>query len=157
MGVDMALRDVFKISWKTFVNPIGWLDYDALKRQNQLLFGIIKQILTPERPTRIETFAEAIERLQLTEGDIQAGQRRYRRYALFFALLGLTVFYYAFYLIFRYQSFAGFTLSIAASALFFVYAFKFDFWSLQMRRRELGLKFADWKSSYLNQDKVKHD
>ncbi len=157
MGVDMALRDIFKISWKTFVNPIGWLDYDALKRENQLIYRIIKPTMTIDKPTQQETFEEAQERLGLSEADIEAGQHRYRRYALLFALCGLLVFYYAFYLVFRYLSFPGFLLGIAVSMLFFAYAFKFDFWSLQMRRRKLGLTFADWKLSYLSNEKVKHD
>ena len=157
MGVDMALRDVFKISWKTFVNPIGWLDYDALKRQNQLLYGIIKPAMTADKPGEPETFEQAMERLGLSEAEVAEGERRYRRFALLFAVCGLFVFYYAFYLVFRYLSFPGLILGLAVATLFFTYAFKYDFWSLQMRRRKLGLTFADWKLSYLSNDKVKHD
>ena len=153
----MALRDVFKISWKTFVNPTGWLDYDALKSQNQLLYGILKPTFSADKPGQPETFEQATERLGLTEADITAGQHRYRRWAIYFALLGLLVFYYAFYLVFRYLSFPSFILGIAAAMLFFTYAFKFDFWSLQMRRRKLGLTFADWKASYLSNNRVNHD
>jgi hypothetical protein len=57
--------------------------------------------------------------------------------------------FYSFFLLFHHTAFLGWFLGMATSALFFAQAFKYDFWSLQMRRRKLGLTFQDWKKSIL--------
>lgn len=149
----MAIRDIFKISRKTFFDPAGWLDYESLKYQNQTIWVVLKNLFTRPRPQREETFNAAMKRLKLSEEDVQYGAKNYRLFAIGFFLIGLLVFFYSFYLLFRHVTFFGWILGLAVSALFLAQAFKYDFWSLQMRRRKLGLTFADWKKSVLGDDK----
>ena len=145
----MAIRDIFKISRKTFVNPTGWIDYESLKTQNKTIWEVLKNLFSVRKPLYQETFEEAQARLSLTEEDIQLSIKNYRLYALLFLLLGLIVLFYSFYLLFRHGTFTGWLLGIASSGLFFSQAFRFDFWAFQIKRRKLGATFAEWKNSIL--------
>lgn len=146
----MAIRDIFKFSRKTFLNPVGWIDYDGLKANYQTVRDILKNSTSIDIPLREETFEEAMVRLDLTEADVQARAKNYRYYALLFLVLGVIVVVHAFYLLFTHGTFAGFIIGIATATLFLGQAFKFDFWSFQMRRRKLGATFGEWKSSFLD-------
>ena len=80
----MAVRDVFKVSRKTFWNPRAWLGYDELKFQTQSLWDILRGIFIIPAPVHQETFDEAMKRLKLTPADIKATIRNYQLYALLF-------------------------------------------------------------------------
>jgi intracellular multiplication protein IcmV len=147
----MAIRDIFKISRKTFVNPVAWIDFDTLRSQTRNLWDTLKSTFTAPQPLREETFEAAMKRLNITEKDVKFAANTYRIYAIFFVIFGLIVFCYAFYLLFSKVSFAGWLLGLSASALFFSQAFKFDFWALQMKERRLGLSFAEWKRHILGE------
>ena len=145
----MAIRDIFKISRKTFFNPSGWIDVESLKFQNDTIWSILKSLFTRVKPERIESFEEAMKRLNLTEADVKKSISSYRWYAFIFLILGLLVFFYAFYLLFTFFTILGFVLALAASGVFLSQAFKYDFWAFQMKSRRLGITFEEWKSHLL--------
>jgi intracellular multiplication protein IcmV len=152
----MAVRQVFKISRKTFFNPSAWLDIDALKTQNKAIGRILKTLFASAKPTREETFEQAMQRQGLSEADIQGIANSYRWYAGIFLFFGIVVFIFAFYLLFSHSTFHGWLLAIAASALFFGQAFRYDFWVFQIKKRQLGCTFAEWKRHWLG-GRVSHD
>lgn len=145
----MAVRDIFKVSWKTFFNPAGWIDYEGLKRQNAILYSMLRNLFVRDQPARVETFEEAKTRLNLTEEDIQKSATIYRWYALFFVIIGVILLGYAFYLLFSGKTILGWLLGLAVSGLFLAQAFKYDFWAFQIKRRKLGATFAEWKRNFL--------
>lgn len=145
----MAIRDMLKISRKTFLNPTGWIDYDSLKYRTKSIWDILKGMTTVATPDREETFEQAMERQGLTDADVEQRISTYRLFAIMFVLLGSVVFFYSFYLLFKHSTFAGFLLGIAASAVFLSQAFRYDFWTMQLKERRLGMTFEDWKSHIL--------
>lgn len=147
----MAVRDIFKISRKTFFNPSGWLDLNGLIEQNKTIISVLKNLFTKAEPARQETFEQAMERLKLTEPDIVALVRRYTLFVWLFVVCALAAFAHAFYLLFAYHLFFAWLLSMSVSLFFWAQAFRYDFWGLQLRRRALGLSFADWKKSRLGE------
>jgi intracellular multiplication protein IcmV len=147
----MPASKLFKITRKTFVDPAGWMDLDSLKDSNKTIIQSIKNLFTVDRPLREETFEQAVDRLELTEEDIKHAYKSYRRYAIWFCVIGLLVFLYSFYLLFRYFTFAGWLIGIASSALFFTQAFKYDFWAFQIKNKKLGSTFEEWKRSVLGE------
>ncbi|OGT60087.1 MAG: hypothetical protein A3F14_06485 [Gammaproteobacteria bacterium RIFCSPHIGHO2_12_FULL_43_28] len=153
----MAIRDILKISRKTYFNPKGWIDYEALKYQNRTILTILKDLFTPATPTHQETFEEAIARFGLKEEEIEDALKTYRAYAFLFLMLGILAFIYAFYLLFRYTSFSGWLLSLAVTGLFCAQSFKYDFWAFQIKRRKLGATFSEWKNHLLNKGPSMHD
>src|SRR5438477_12499510 len=98
--MNMAIRDIFRLSRKTFFNPAGWIDFDLLKEHNRTIFDVLRNAFVPPQPEREETFEEAMARLKLTKADLVKRIKTYRQYTLFFACLGLLCSIYAFFLIF---------------------------------------------------------
>ena len=145
----MAIRDIFKVTRKTFINPAGWIDYDSLKQQNTTIVSVLRDMYTTQPPGLSESFEEAMARQNLTDKDVEEGAAAYRAWAIVFFLMGLATVAYSFYLLIMHRSITMTLLGIAVTGLLFVQAFKYDFWSLQMRRRQLGLTFADWKRHFL--------
>ena len=121
---------------------------ETLSMHHRTLWSALKGVFTPARPARTETFEAAMQRLQLTEDDLAPCVKRYRQMALVFFVLGLLMLFYAFFILFT-GHFIGWGLGMAAAALFFAHSFKYDFWSLQIKRRQLGLTFSDWKANIL--------
>ena len=145
----MAFRDIFKISRKTFFDPLAWFGYDTVRAQTLDTWSILKNLFSKPKSGEAETFEQAVLRLNLSETEITNTATTYRLYALMFAVFGILIFYYSFYLLFKHWVFTGWLLGVAASGLCFAQAFRYDFWSLQMRRRKLGLSFNDWLSSLI--------
>ena len=143
----MAIRDLLKISRKTFINPRGWIDYDSLRDQNRTIWGILRTTFTPDRPEREETFEQAKKRLNLSDEDIETTEKNYQFYAIIFAILGILCFIYSFYLVIEHFTFTGLLLGLAATALFLSQAFKYDFWCMQLKNRKLGLTIKQWREN----------
>jgi hypothetical protein len=146
----MAIKDIFKVSRKTFFNPSAWLGYTELKDHNRTLWDNLSGLFSvPQPPLVEETFEQAMQRLGLSEEDVAHAAKNYRLYALGFFLIGLAVFLYSFFLLFSHGLFLGWLLALSAAILFWGNAFKYDFWSFQMRSRKLGVTFEEWKRSVL--------
>lgn len=145
----MAIRDIFKLNRKTFLNPSGWLDIDTLRAQNRTLLDSLKALFIPPTPDREETFEEACVRLNINEADVQEMIKNYRFYAflyLFFAILAIA---YTIYLLIYHRTWTGLLLGFATAALFLSQTFRFDFWAFQLKSRRLGVTFEEWKRQYL--------
>lgn len=145
----MAVRDIFKFNRKTFFNPYAWMDWGRIVAQTEFMWSVLKSLFYPPAMQPGCSFEEAMQQYGLSEDDVKDGIVTYRLLALMFLILGLSALFYSIYLASFHASFVGALLALAVAALFFSQAFKYDFWALQMRRRHLGLTFADWKRQYL--------
>ncbi|MFZ2314935.1 MAG: type IVB secretion system protein IcmV [Gammaproteobacteria bacterium] len=141
----MAIKDVLKVSRKTFFNPSGWIDAEAIKNNNSAIFTVLKNLFRKDKPVREETFEQAMERMGVTEAEVNGIEVNYRTYSLIFLVCGFLVFGYSLYLLFSLHTFSGWLLATAAMALFFAQAFRYDFWAFQIKQRKLGCTFAEWK------------
>src|SRR4029078_9012133 len=140
----MAIRDIFKVSRKTFFNPSAWLDYDTLKAQTVNIVSVLRNMFTIPKPAKEETFEAALKRLNITEAEAEKAKTHYRSYALLLTLVALLAFLYSFYLLFTHHSIFTWLLGMAITALFLAKAFQFDFWAFQIKRRKLGATFNEW-------------
>lgn len=151
----MAIKDIFKISRKTFFNPTEWADLDAVRNQNRTIWTIIKGMFIPDKPVNKETFEEAMKRMGLNDDDVKEALLSYSSYAIVLLIFGFAIVLFAFYLLFFHRSFQGWLLAMSASGLSFAMAFKYDFWAFQIRNRKLGCTLAEWKRRKINnQDKA---
>ena len=141
----MAIRDIFKVSRKTFFNPSGWLDTESLIAYNTTIWGSIRGLFRAPAAEKKETFAEAAARLHLTEEDIVRIQNNYLIYALIFIVLGVVLFLFSLYLAFYHNTFHGWLLALVAAGLAGAQAFRFHFWYFQVKFRKLGCTFEEWK------------
>lgn len=140
----MAVKDIFKITRKTFFNPLGWLGYSELKNYNRIIWSNLKELATPAKPGRTESFEEAMQRLNVTETDIQKTSENYLFYAIIFVGIAALAFAVGFILLIRYHTFSGFILAIACTAILLAFAFRFHFWHFQIKQRKLGCTFDEW-------------
>lgn len=146
----MAIKDIFKVSRKTFVNPSGWLGYQGLKANTSSIWGIVRDLFYPPQETSSETFDEAMARMGVTETDLKEQSERYFIYATVFMTLAVITVLYSVYLLLSEHTFHGFLIGLAVSALFGSQAFRFHFWHFQIERRKLGCTFQEWKQSWFN-------
>jgi intracellular multiplication protein IcmV len=143
----MAVKDVFKVSRKTFFNPSAWLGSKEIMAYNRIIIGSIKGLFSPAKPQRVETFEAAMQRLKLTEADIQQTARQYFLFVMLFVILSMTAFIVSFYYLFHHGTFAGWLLAMSVAILFASQAFRYDFWRFQMTQRRLGCTFKEWRQA----------
>ncbi len=146
----MAIKDVLKVSRKTFLNPREWIGYDAIKDQTKTIWDILKALFTPAKPEREETFEQAMQRLELTEADVKTRGQTYFIYALSFLLLSIIAFFVDCYLLIYYHIISGFFLGLAVTLLLATQAFRFHFWYFQIKHRKLGCTFQEWRNGKIN-------
>lgn len=146
----MPLKDVVKVSRKTFFNPLGWLGYDMLKAQLRLSKDVLKESFTPPEATRKETFEEAMQRLNLNDEDVEQTAKRFFMFSIIFVVGGAATLGFSLYLLLNVGTFAGFILGIVSAILFGVYAFRYNFWYFQIKHRKLGCTFEEWRNGKIN-------
>lgn len=146
----MAVKDIFKVSRKTFFNPRAWLDYDGLKSQTTMLWGTLKRVFTLAKPERQETYEEAMQRFGLSEAEAQERGQLYLAYAYFFLLFATSSIISGFYLLFHHKTISGWLLAIAVTALFLSQAFRYHFWYFQIKHRKLGCTLQEWRQGKVN-------
>lgn len=145
----MGIKDVLKVSRKTFFNPRAWLGYDYLRDQTRYIWSSLKEVSTPRQAEYTETFEEAMQRLKLNEKQIKARAKLYFYYVLFFLILSVSDFLYGFYLLFHHGAFLGLVLAFAVCALLLAQAFKYHFWYFQIKHRKLGCTLKEWRKEGL--------
>jgi intracellular multiplication protein IcmV len=150
----MALKDVFKVSRKTFINPAEWVDADNIAKNSKSMFSIVKRLFVIPTATHTETFEEASTRLNLTEKDVKERQEYFYFFAYIFLVLGLATFFSSFFFLVKFRTFAGFILALATSSLFFAQAFRYHFWYFQTKVRKLGCTFDDWYQGFFKNEKA---
>lgn len=150
----MAIRDVFKVSRKTFINPRAWLGVDSLKEQTRTIGTFVKDAVKIRKPEITETFDEALQRLDMKEADTKKTARIYLSYALVFLALAVLDFFYGLYLVFHHGTFLGLVLALAVCALLLAQAFRYHFWYFQIRSHRLGCTVQEWREFVLGKRKL---
>jgi intracellular multiplication protein IcmV len=143
----MAIKDVVKVSRKTFFNPRAWLGYETLKESTQGFMGIMRSVFGQRvfEPAAKETFADAVARFNLTEKDLNEIKLTYFSYALLFVLIAVGVLVYGIWLL-THGHFHATVLSLAIVVLLLGQAFRFHFLYFQIKHRKLGCTFEEWRS-----------
>jgi len=145
----MAVKDLLKVSRKTFLNPAGWVGYDSLKGQNKTLWELVKGSFVIPQAEYQENFDQAKQRLKLNEENLKQAQHTYQLLAFIFAGLGIISFLTGVYLLFQHGSFTSLILGCAVTLLFLGQAFKYHFWFFQIKQRKLGCTFDEWRKHTL--------
>lgn len=128
---------------KPFFNFKGWFGWEQIKEGGSTVQEIIRKLFVPSQPKIEESFEEALERLQLTEEDIQQRKKMFGYFCLFFFISACCLLAYALYLLLTGSVAAGLA-SIGLSALLLGQAFRYHFWLFQIRSRRLGCSFGEW-------------
>lgn len=131
---------------RTFFNLPRWINVKQYRETNKTLVEKVKDTFRIAQAHREETFEQAMQRLQVTEKDLQermvANQRALYIILAFIGFLCL----YVIYLLFH-GAFLGVVLALAVIALSAVRAFQYSFWNFQIKHKKLGCSFSDWLSA----------
>ncbi len=146
----MAVKDVFKVSRKTFFDPRAWLGYDRLKATTGVTWNIIKGIFVSEKPINSESFVEATTRLGLTPNDVKQLTEKYKAFAYIFMAFAIVSFCAGIYFLIHHQTLSGCLLGLAVTAFFLAQWFRYSFWHFQLANHKLGCTFNEWMSGKIN-------
>ena len=144
----MALKDVFKVSRKTFLDPSAWVGVSRIKNSSKTIWSVVRDLFIAREAKFNETFDEALVRMKLTEDDINKQAEAFYIYSVVFVTLMAVSFLFGFYLLFVERTITGFLLGVACTALFGGQAFRYHFWVFQIKQRRLGCTFEEWKQSF---------
>lgn len=140
----MGLRSGAKRVGKRFLDVRTWSSYDQVKSSLANTFKSAKGLFSVRTSQRVETFEQAMQRLQLSEQDIAQRMSFMLRLARLFTVLGVVVVGYALYLVVYHGSFFAFVLSAVIAGLAFMQAFRYHFWYMQTKMRRLGCTIEDY-------------
>lgn len=128
---------------KYFFNIPAWIGSENVTDSGRWVLDLWNRLTHVSKSERQETFEEALERLGLTEEEIQ------ERYKVFNRMAWLMVFMFflgAVYTIYLAKT-ASLTILLASfGILVFLFALfmRYSFWAYQIKERRLGSSFSDW-------------
>jgi len=132
--------------FKTFLNFPAWFGAKQFKNNTSTLFQSVKGNFVVKKTARRESFAEAIERLHLTEEDLQQRSKGLLVEVTVYLLLTIAITCYVIYLItMGYILAAG--LGFLVIILTLTKAFIAHFQYFQIKNRKLGCSLKEWLNS----------
>jgi len=120
-----------------------WMSLAYVKEVSQQTQSLLKDLVIPKKAKRIETFEQALIRLNLSEADVQQRIVEFTRLVYFFVGISILIILYAIYMMVRGYPLVS-LISFCLSLYTFSQAFHFHFWVFQMKNRKLGCTLKEW-------------
>lgn len=139
MGVFRRMGKIIK----PLVDIPRWMDAKRIADGADIIGGMAKSIFKPAQAKQKEDFSTAVERLKLTEKELERRYREFTRLFRFFFVTFLLVGAYATYLWFA-SSWHAAVLGTVVTGIPLVLAYRFHFWRFQLIQRRLGCNFKEW-------------
>jgi intracellular multiplication protein IcmV len=121
-----------------------WLDYDFLKRSTNKIMSIARSAFSPEQAERTETFEQAMERLNLTENELQQRLTEFSRLLVIYIFIAIAIFTYSVWIVFTHKNIMGFFMGFCITIFALSHAFRYHFWIYQIKHRKLGCSLREW-------------
>jgi len=150
MGLFRGTKNVVKKN----INVSQWIGFRMISQSANSLVGIVKHLFIPAKAKRVESFAEAIQRLNLSEKDIQLRQMEFFRLAIIFLVVGTLIFFYMVWLAWSNSPIAA-VLAFIVSLITFIQGYRYHFWYFQTKHRKLGCSFREWLHSEVDNEQGK--
>lgn len=142
---DKKKTGMIKGFFKSTINVKRWASTREIKASTKLLTGAAKDIFTTEKhEIHSESFEEALQRLNLSEEDLQQRQKGFFYSFLIYGIIGLGLLVYSAAIFIITGHFMGGVLSLVLGALALMYAYRGHFWYTQIKHRKLGVTFKEW-------------
>lgn len=141
----MGVKNTVKRHVKEGFNVRQWLGLDNLKKDAKKLKNMMADVLIPPKSDsiRVETFEESLERLNLTEADVQKRIRTCVWTIAFLVTIIFVLMCYAFYLWHQHLH-RGVFLCAILMLLLGSFTFREHFYYFQMKKRRLGCSVLEW-------------
>jgi intracellular multiplication protein IcmV len=150
---DRPKRKYVRGFFKSFIDVRRWSSYDQLKANGKVIKSTFRVVFSlDKKPIIVETFDEAVARLNLTDEALQKKRSYFLQSALLYVLMSLTLLGYGLYLI-RNNPFAALAVFLF-SILMSIYAYRESMWHMQITKRKLGCGFKEWLHYLLSRGKI---
>ncbi len=121
-----------------------WMALDQVKGSYTQLAKITRSIFNPEQAERTETFEQALQRLQLTQAEIDQRQIEFTRLMIIYILVAAGIFAYSVWIAYAFKNIYGFFMGFSITIYGLSLAFKYHFWVYQIKHRKLGCTLREW-------------
>lgn len=123
-----------------------WMGMSELKSNAAGIKQLMRDLTKKEAPEFKETFEEAIQRLNLTNDDVNKRALSFLKISMIYLFFAFCLCLYAIYLYFN-NDVMGALMCLPIISVLLSFFFKEHFWYTQMKHRRLGLSFRDWLDS----------
>ena len=141
---------------KTFFSKIFkvrfWTDYDRNKGFVDYLRNVVEKLIRPNESDEVETYAQAVARLNLSDEALLVQQKSLFRLSIFMVCLGLGFFGYALFELFM-GTWLAMLITLIVVAFAFALAFRYHFLYFQMKEKKLGCTLSEWLHQGLLKEK----
>ena len=127
-----------------------WMGINILVDMFNMSKDIFIAVFMPGKgePVVKETYEEAVERLKLSDADLEERKKMFMMQVILYMVAGFAVLGYAVWLAFQgYLTAMGIAFLVAVLSM--SYAFRSHFWLFQMRQKKLGCTFKEYLDSTL--------
>jgi intracellular multiplication protein IcmV len=126
------------------------LGTEQLKKQTEDVKNLANVVFEKKEAKMKESFEEALNRLNLSENDIQNRAREFKRLVKVFIFIIISLLLYLIYAIFQKAWIACLgTMGIILVAV--AQLFRYHFWLYQIEQKRLGCTYSEWYQSLFHQ------
>lgn len=132
---------------KFLVDVPTWVGWRELKFHAANVRDIVRLGFKPKLAERRESFEEAVERLKLSEADLERLMRSFFWTMCLYLAAATALFAYAVYLFLEGHVMAA-LLDVLIMCLALSFAFRESFFRFQVQQRRLGCTVRDWLNQF---------
>lgn len=142
MGIKKTVKKGITAGW----SPTRWAGTDHLKENASVIKNLARSIFRRnkgEDAGRVESFEQALQRLGMSEQDLQKRMNNSKIIVAFAGSLAFLVFLYMFYMFLHHSVLSG-IVCLVLTIVLLSYAVREHFNLFQMRQRRLGCTLKEW-------------
>lgn len=121
-----------------------WAGLDQIKDSTKSVANLGRNLFIAEQANYTETFEQAMQRLNITEEQLNARRKEFTRLMFIYLLISLAIFAYSIYVVAVYKNFMGFMMGFAITIYALTHVFKYHFWIYQIKHKKLGCTLREW-------------
>lgn len=142
MGFFSGLKNASSYVVNIKVNK--WFGFDQVKTTTTSIFSLGQNVFTPQQANYVETFEEALQRLNITAAELEQRRKEFVRLMIIYLIIAASVFAYSIFIAYKYKNIMGFIMGFAITIYALSHAFKYHFWIFQIKHKKLGCSLRDW-------------
>jgi ABC-type multidrug transport system fused ATPase/permease subunit len=125
-----------------------WLAAEEMKSHTRNLIRAYKDLFVDVERSRKarDDFEITVQKLSLTEEKLAKQSRDFLFFSRIYLIVGMILLGYSIYLLYSRTLFLASFVSFVMGVLMLIYAYKENFWHMQISKRKLGCSFHEWLS-----------
>lgn len=124
-----------------------WIGLSDHIQNTKYIAGRAKELFSPEEANRTETFEDAMQRLNVSEEQLDSTDKYFTFLLRMYVFIALLILAYSFYQMIIVKSVLSTIMTFSLVLYALANSFRYHFWRFQIRYRKLGCSFRDWLNS----------